>query len=81
MSERGLAHLADGVRELDELQGRGEVPREEDHAAHLRVLQPLDVVGRELQPRDVDHHRSESHVVPSLAFEDDEGHRHAARRR
>ena len=56
------AQLADRVRELDQLQRRGEVAREEDHAAHLRVLQALDVVGRELEAGDVHHHGSEPHA-------------------
>ena len=61
MSELRRAQLADRMRELDELQRRGEIAREEDHAAHLRMLQALDVVGRELEAGDVHHHGSESH--------------------
>src|SRR5205814_4314262 len=59
--ERGLAELADRMRELDELQRRRKVAREEDHAAHLRMLQALEVVGRELEPGDVHHDGAEPH--------------------
>ncbi len=53
--------LADRMRELDQLQRCGEIAREEDHAAHLRMLQALDVVGCQLEPADVDHDRSQPH--------------------
>src|SRR6185503_14308230 len=63
--ERRHAQLADRVRELDELQRRGEIAREEDDAAHLRMLQPLDVVGRELEAGDVDEHGTQPHSPSS----------------
>src|SRR5262249_19247271 len=37
----------------------------EDDAAHLRVLQAFDVVGRELEAGDVDEDRAEAHQPPS----------------
>ncbi len=55
------AQLADRVRELDQLQRCREVAGEEDHAAHLRVLQALDVVGVELEAAHVHHHGSQPH--------------------
>ena len=55
------ANLADRVGELDQLQRRREVAREEDHATHLRMLQALDVVRRELEAADVHHHGAEFH--------------------
>ena len=56
------AQLANRMGELDQLQRRGEVSREEDHRAHLRMLQALEIVGRELEARDVDHDRPEPHA-------------------
>jgi D-serine deaminase-like pyridoxal phosphate-dependent protein len=61
----GCSQLTDRSGELDELQGCREVAREEDYAAHLRVLQALDVVGCQLQPGHIHHHGSESHAYPS----------------
>src|SRR5207342_3460754 len=61
----GLPQFANGVRELDQLQRGGKVAREEDHAAHLRVLQAFDVVAGEFQAANVDHRRTELHAYPS----------------